>query len=85
MKKMLLLMLSANLAATEMVLVKDGVPPAEIVLRERPAASAQTGISTWSVGFFISPRSTSTMMTSAARAHGMAACTSASPRISRNP
>ena len=43
MKKMLLLMLSANLAAAEMVLVKDGVPQAEIVLRERPAASAQMG------------------------------------------
>lgn len=41
MKKLLLLMLSANLAAAEMVLVKDGVPRAEIVLRERPAASAQ--------------------------------------------
>ena len=43
MKKILLLLLSVNLAAAEMVLVRDGVPQAEIVLEEKPSASAQMG------------------------------------------
>lgn len=43
MRTLLLLLLAVNVAAAEMVLVKDGVPQAEIVLQANPTAAAQLG------------------------------------------
>lgn len=43
MKQLLLLLLAVNVAAAEMILVKDGVLQAEIVLEAKPTTSAQLG------------------------------------------
>ena len=43
MRYFLLLLLAVNVAAAEMILVKDGVPQAEIVLEAKPSKSAQLG------------------------------------------
>ena len=43
MRSLLLLLLAVNVAAAEMILVKDGVPQAEIVLEAKPSTSAQLG------------------------------------------
>ena len=43
MRTLLLLLLAVNVAAAEMILVKDGVPQAEIVLEAKPSKSAQLG------------------------------------------
>ena len=43
MRSLLFLLLAVNVAAAEMVLVKEGVPQAEIVLESTPSASAQLG------------------------------------------
>ena len=43
MRTLLLLLLLVNVTAAEMVLVKDGIPQAEIILQANPTAAAQLG------------------------------------------